>query len=252
METKISPHAGHRKRIRERIEKTNEYQLGDLEFLENLLTFILPRVDTKPIAKALLAEFLTIEAIFNAPEDALLCVDGIGPKTAYFLKYMSTVCYMGNRSKATEKPYVGTFSTAIPFLKQILPWSNNEQMAVLIINKLLEVKLYKIYTGKTETDVNVDIDDIVEYLANNNAEYCLFAHTHPKDSTPSQADKYAFYKTASILTGINVKIIDNLILGKDNFFSLRQNKEFSYVNSDYDYKTGKLFVSNNNDWIYQD
>lgn len=252
METKTSLHAGHRKRIRARIEKTTEYKLGELEFLENLLTFVLPRVDTKPIAKMLLLEFSTIDAIFNASCEALTRIEGVGPKTAYFLQYMKTVCYMGNRAKATTKPYVGTFSTAIPFLKQILPWSENEQMVVLVINKLLEVKMYKIYTGKTEVDVDVDAEEVVEYLASNKAEYCLFAHTHPKDSTPSQADKYSFYKIATMLTGINVKIIDNLILGRKEFFSLRQNKQFPYSNSDYDYKTGKLFVTNNNDWIYQD
>ena len=42
--------AGHRKRLRDRFSKSGRSGLADYELLELLLTYSIPRIDTKPIA----------------------------------------------------------------------------------------------------------------------------------------------------------------------------------------------------------
>ena len=49
--------AGHRKRIKERFLKTDGQNLEDYELLELLLTYAIPRIDVKPLAKTLLIKF---------------------------------------------------------------------------------------------------------------------------------------------------------------------------------------------------
>ena len=48
---------GHRQRLRQRILDKEASSLHDYEILEALLFSIIPRRDTKPIAKALLKKF---------------------------------------------------------------------------------------------------------------------------------------------------------------------------------------------------
>jgi len=74
------PHyAGHRSRLKERFRSSGRKALADYELLELLLGYAIPRRDTKPIAKALLEKFVTIQAVLDAPLDQLEEVSGLGP-----------------------------------------------------------------------------------------------------------------------------------------------------------------------------
>mgnify|MGYP001583410856 FL=1 len=48
-----SDYAGHRKRLREKFFQAGSDGLHDYEAIELLLTLVLPRIDTKPIAQEL-------------------------------------------------------------------------------------------------------------------------------------------------------------------------------------------------------
>ena len=82
-------HNGHRQRLRSNIDKHGLYNMDDVHFLEYLLTFVISRADTNPIAHELLETFGSIDEVFNADIEALLDVKGVGIKTARFLQYMS-------------------------------------------------------------------------------------------------------------------------------------------------------------------
>ena len=58
--------SGHRHRLRSRFERASEEALEDHELLELLLTYGLPRVDTKPLARALLDRFGSLAAVLSA------------------------------------------------------------------------------------------------------------------------------------------------------------------------------------------
>ena len=54
---------GHRERLRKRVLEGDGSHLKDYELLELLLCAFIPRVDVKPIAKDLLAEFGTVSGL---------------------------------------------------------------------------------------------------------------------------------------------------------------------------------------------
>src|SRR6202008_1584479 len=67
-----TPHYhGHRDRLRERFVAGGPDALPDYELLELLLFRLIPRVDTKPIAKALLARFGSLAEVLGAPSSLL-------------------------------------------------------------------------------------------------------------------------------------------------------------------------------------
>ena len=77
---------GHRKRLRDRFLRSGREGFPDYELLELLLTYSLPRIDTKPIAKALLHKFGTFVNVFQQSNDRLQGIQGVGPNTITFLQ----------------------------------------------------------------------------------------------------------------------------------------------------------------------
>src|SRR3954471_9083584 len=77
---------GHRQRLRERLGGAGAEALPDYELLELVLYGALTRVDTKPLAKALLATFGSFTEVIAAPPQRLAEVDGVGDSVIATLK----------------------------------------------------------------------------------------------------------------------------------------------------------------------
>jgi DNA repair protein RadC len=78
MKKENTPNEGHRSRLRQRFEKSGFEGFHDYEILELLLTYAIPRKDTKPIAKELIQKFKTIQKVLDAPVEKIREVDGMG------------------------------------------------------------------------------------------------------------------------------------------------------------------------------
>ena len=79
-------HSGHRERLRARFLKGGADAMPDYELLEMTLFAALPRRDTKPLAKALLARFGSFAEVVAAPRERLMEVQGVGDGVAAQLK----------------------------------------------------------------------------------------------------------------------------------------------------------------------
>ena len=73
---------GHRQRLRSRYAAGGIASLADYERVELLLTYFVPRIDVKPVAKSLLHKFGNIRGIIDAPVEELRAVKGIGESSA--------------------------------------------------------------------------------------------------------------------------------------------------------------------------
>ena len=81
-----NPCEGHRKRLRERYRKSGLKGFQDYEFIELLLTYVIPQRDVKPLAKELISKFGGIRGIFDASLEELNSVKGVGERTAILIK----------------------------------------------------------------------------------------------------------------------------------------------------------------------
>ena len=83
---RAADHEGHRGRLRTRFDKAPE-ALPDYELLELVLYGAIPRQDTKPLAKRLLAAFNeSFTGVLNAPPARLKEVHGVGDRVVEHLK----------------------------------------------------------------------------------------------------------------------------------------------------------------------
>ena len=65
----LDPHEGHRDRARQRFLKVGADALEDYELLELILHILLPRRDTKAMAKELLQRFGSFSGVLGAAPD---------------------------------------------------------------------------------------------------------------------------------------------------------------------------------------
>ena len=79
----------HRERMYARLLEFPD-SLRDYEILETLLFFAIPRKDTKPIAKELLNTFGSLQNVLDADPKLLTSVNGVGERTASFIKLQGT------------------------------------------------------------------------------------------------------------------------------------------------------------------
>src|SRR5258705_375186 len=79
-------HIGHRERLRSRFAKGGAEAMPDYELLELVLFAALPRRDTKPLAKALLARFGSFAEVIAAKPERLREVKGAGEAVVSQLK----------------------------------------------------------------------------------------------------------------------------------------------------------------------
>jgi len=99
------PHyLGHRERLRKRFRDGGSDALPDYELLELVLFRAMPRRDTKPLAKAILARFGSFAEAMNAPDDLLLEVPGLGEAAVTEIKLVRAAALRLMRGEVFERP----------------------------------------------------------------------------------------------------------------------------------------------------
>ena len=81
----MSIHDGHRQRMKDRFQKEGLDHFDEHQVLELLLFYCIPRMDTNPIAHALIDRFGSLAQVLEAPVEELEKVPGIGHNAAVFL-----------------------------------------------------------------------------------------------------------------------------------------------------------------------
>lgn len=108
---KDSTHHGHRRRMTENFMSVSNAPLTDVQIVEMLLFYCIPRSDTNPTAHRLLEKFKSIEAILRAEEKEIASVKGMGKASAKklhrisdaFFKYSSLIRRSRYAGKLTKK-----------------------------------------------------------------------------------------------------------------------------------------------------
>ena len=97
-------HEGHRERLRRRFLQEGLDNFDELQVLELLLFYAIPRRDTNPIAHALLEQFGSLSGVLEAPVSALAQVPGMGENAATLIQLVTATSryYMVQRSSAGQ------------------------------------------------------------------------------------------------------------------------------------------------------
>ena len=218
---------GHRERIKEKFLKNGIDGFAEYEILELLLTYCIPRKDTKPIAKDLLNKFKTLDNVFKADFDKLSVIDGLGKNSIAFLKLIGDLPSIIYKDELKNKKLVN---------KEILKISNKDILLNYLRNKIgyeEKEKFYVIYLSSSNEVIEFEENsvgtldrssvyprEIYKKVINLNAKSIILAHNHPSDNiTPSKSDIELTNEIAKGLKNFGALLIEHIIITKNSYFS---------------------------------
>ena len=103
-------------------------------------------------------------------------------------------------------------------------WQEQERFAVLCLDVKNKLIATQVVTIGLATETLAHPREIFREVIKQGATRIIIAHNHPSGSLePSQADMQLTERLLKAAQIIGIPLLDHLILGKDNFRSLRQN-----------------------------
>lgn len=218
-----SPHwQGHRDRLRQRFQKSRGRDLSDYEVLELFLFYIIPRRDTKPVAKALLEKFKTFENMAFAETKRLCEVPGIGPSAALALHVYGEMIIRQAKQKIEKAPLLDSWERVVEYCRLKDGFQTSENVHILFLNNKNQLISDEIVAEGTVDQTSFYIRNIIKRALELQACSLLLVHNHPSgDVTPSQADIEETRKLNQAVQLMGLTLHDHLIVSKEHYASLR-------------------------------
>lgn len=219
----MSIHDGHRQRLKERFLREGLDNFEQLQVLELLLFYCIPRQDTNPIAHALLDRFGSVSKVLEATPEELKKVPGVGESAALFLSLiMATGRYYLVNQKEKD-----TILTSIEKCGQyLLPFFHgrrNETVFLLCLDAKCKVLSCKEVGEGSVNSAAVPIRRIVEMALGDNATSVVLAHNHPSGlALPSGEDIQTTRRLSLALRAVEIELVDHVVVADGDYVSLAQ------------------------------
>ncbi len=217
-------HEGHRNRLREFAYNNNFKNMPEHQILELLLSYVIPRKDTNPIAHRLIKEFGGFSAVIDADFNDLLKIDGIGNKTAHFLTTLKHLFYAYNAGRVNKNETILSTLDAVNFIKNILVGKTVEEFYVICLDSANKVKLCELINVGVVNKTDVDVRQIMEVVFKSKTANIIVCHNHPTgNSRPSAADDKLTKALLTTLTLNGLTLLDHIILSNEDYYSYNRN-----------------------------
>ena len=208
-------HKGHRERFRQRFLKDGIESFSFHEKIEFLLFYAKPQVNTNEEAHILADGFNdSLADIFEADISELMKKGKVSKNVAVFIKFFHELIKEYNLEKINKPDTVqGTFEKIKQYLMIKYAGVIEETVRVLSLNNRMEIIEDEIIHVGSVNSSFVSAEKIAKTAFSHNAAGVILAHNHHGGiPVPSVEDIETTKKIKSILTGINVNLIEHYII----------------------------------------
>ena len=215
-------HLGHRDRLRARFSGSGAASLADYELLELLLFRLIPRSDTKPVAKALLSRFGSFGEVFGAPVHLLQEVKGVGPAVALDLKVIAAGAQRMARSEVAGRDVLSSWAQVLAYCRAAMAFEEREQFRILFLDKKNVIIADEVQQTGTVDHTPVYPREVVRRALELSATAIILVHNHPSgDPTPSRADIDMTKSIIETAKPLGISVHDHIVIGKKGFASMK-------------------------------
>jgi len=215
-------HLGHRQRLRERFLNGGECALQDYELLELLLAQAQKRIDTKPIAKALIKRFGTFAGVMAATPEQLQESDGVGPAAAVMIKVVQACALRMAQQEVVKREVIGSWKKLLDYLRMAMAEQKTEQFRLLFLDNKNALIADEEQQRGTVNHTPVYPREVVRRALELGASAIILVHNHPSgDPTPSQDDIAMTKEVAAAADKLGISVHDHIIIGRKGHASLR-------------------------------
>lgn len=223
----MSVHDGHRERLKARYIEHGLASFNDLNALELLLFYAIPRKDTNVLAHSLLDKFGSLAGVFDASVYELMEVPGIGESAAVLISVIPHIMRKSLISQKDKNPVIKSAKAAGEFLMPRFAFEREEIIIMLCLDaqkKLISsVEVARGVVNSVETNVR----RIAELALKNRASSVILSHNHPDGVLyPSREDDYVTKQTSAALEAICIHLDDHIIVAGDRYVSYAESGLF--------------------------
>ncbi len=216
-------HDGHRQRLKDRFLEEGLDNFTQVQVLELLLFYCIPRQDTNPIAHALMDHFETLAQVLEAPVEELEKVPGMGRSSAAFLHLMAHTSRYYQVNRTMQSKILTTIEQCGAYLCPFFVGRPNETVFLLCLDSKCKVLCCKQIGEGSVNSAAVPIRRIVQTALAANASSVVLAHNHPSGlALPSKEDVATTQRLGTALDAVEITLIDHIIVADDDFVSLAQ------------------------------
>lgn len=219
------PHAGHRKRLRERFLLSGPEALSETELLELLLFYSVPRVDTKPLAQKLLEAFGSLDGVLAASTADLHAFASVSEGTdALFslVRYLNERnAYQMGKARFGSPEFIGSY---LPL--QFSGYTHERALLFFLDDSGSLLHRQCILSG-TENAIRISWRSVLETAQRVGASALLMAHNHPNGKAiPSGADLFTTQNLYHALKANDVLLLEHYIVAGDACVPILEENEW--------------------------
>jgi DNA repair protein RadC len=214
---------GHRARLRARFLAGGPEAVAEHELIEMVLFLALPRRDTKPIARALLARFGSYANVISASVPDLLAVEGLGEAGVSALKIVQASAQRLAKAEVLYRPVLSNWDRLMEYLQAVLAREKIEQFRVLFLDNRNRLLADEAQSTGTVNHTPVYPREVVKRALELHATAIILVHNHPSgDPSPSDDDIVMTRDIKHAANALSIVLHDHVIVGNGRWLSFRK------------------------------
>lgn len=216
--------SGHRERLRAKVLAHGAGGLADYELLEYLLFGAVPRVDTKPAAKELIARFGSLAGVLAATPDEILAakIPKVTASAASMLTVTMEAARRTAREHAAEGPLLSSWTKLIAYLRVAMGHGRTEEFRILFLDSKNRLIRDEVFSRGTVNQTAVYPREVVRRAIEVGSTAIIMAHNHPSgDPTPSRADIAITKEVRDAGELLGIALHDHVVITKAGHGSFR-------------------------------
>ncbi len=216
-------HEGHRNRLRAKF--SSGALLDEHEILELLLFECIPRCNTNETAHRLLDRFGSVRGILDAKESELKEVEGIGSRSAFFLKLLPSIVALYQRSGINPRGLLNGKSELLIYMQSLFIGSSCEKLFLMLFGGTGNLKRVLQLDDGLPTSSGILLNKLVRVISESNASSVILVHNHPDGVPyPSAEDRRSTERLLQAIEPIGVRLVDHFIIAGDVCYSILTDK----------------------------
>lgn len=218
-----SIHSGHRDRLKKRFLQQGLDGFTDIQALELLLFYSIPRQDTNPVAHELLKHFGSLSQVLEAPPEELMKVGGIKEHSAVLLSLINQMSRFYLVDKARQERVLPTIEDCARYLQPYFYGRKTETVFLLCLDAKCKALCCKEVGEGSVNSAEISIRKIVETALREGASSVMLAHNHPSGiAIPSPEDIQTTRRVAAALGSVEIHLVDHIVVADDDYVSMVQ------------------------------
>lgn len=214
--------SGHRARLRKRLAEGGPDALLDHELVEYLLALAIPRRDTKPLARRLLAEFGSFGALLSADTEALSRTAGLSEGAVAAIKIAEAAALRLLRSKVVAAPVLSSWQALLDYLRADMAHRTIERVRVLHLNSGNMLIRDELVSEGSIDQAAVYVREVIRRAMDLGSAALILVHNHPSGNpAPSKQDIALTRDIVEAGRHFGISVHDHVIIGAEGHSSMR-------------------------------